>query len=373
MKILHLITSLKVGGAESALVNLLSKIVNRDENEHIVAYFHSGLNVKKIEDLGVKCVRFSGIFSTYDPILFLRLLRFVKTFKPDLIHSSLWSANILARLIAKICKIPVVCDLHGNSFDEGKFRNWFDRKTVQLCGKIIAVSDSVKDSYLKNITDQQDKVVVIKNGIDFELIRNKALINPLIRKDFGILDSDFVIGAVGRLEPIKSYDILIKAFSEFLKIGDVGKSKLIIVGDGSQRAYLEGLVKRLNLEENVIFVGFRSDSYKFYQLFNCFALSSHSEGLSIALLEAMTFELPVITTHYDLERHDVIKPGINGFLVSPGNINEYVLAINTLYQNSEQAKIIGARNLTLIKSEFSIEGVVSGYQEVYNELLSKKL
>jgi glycosyltransferase involved in cell wall biosynthesis len=383
MNILHLITSLKVGGAETALVNYLSKVIDHkiighDGNTHLVAYFHHGPNADKIRDLGVKIYQVSGVFSIYDPVFFFRLAKLIKFIKPDIIHSSLWSANISARLVSKFYKIPVICDLHGNSFDEGKLRNWFDRRTVNYCAKIVAVSDSVKDAYLKNIIGVNcsacSKLVVIKNGID---VKHKACVAPLTRKDFGLLPSDFVVGAVGRLEPIKSYDILVRAFARFLRDNNAARAKLVIVGDGSQRQMLEDLAKSLNIEEHVVFTGFRHDAYKIYPIFDCFALSSQSEGLSIALLEAMAFSLPVITTNLDSSRHDVIKPGINGFLVCPNDIESYANAINKFFSNREMARGIGLNNAKLVRSDFCIDGVVDGYQKLYQsaheDFLSKKL
>jgi len=379
MNILHLITSLKVGGAESALVYYLSKVVGHDENTHSVAYFHHGPNAEKIEKLGIKIYKIPGLFFTYDFFFFLNLKRVIKLIRPDIIHSSLWSANIIARLISKFSKIPVICDLHGNSFDEGKLRNWFDRRTVNYCAKIVAVSDSVKDSYLKNIIGESSKLVVIKNGIDVQALRAKAFSSPLSRKDFGFSDNDFIVGAVGRLEPIKSYNVLIKAFACLppfchpeLDSGSNARAKLCIVGGGSQAEELATLVKNLKIEEHIVFTGFRSDAYKFYPLFDCFALSSQSEGLSIALLEAMAFGLPVISTNSDINKHDVIKPDINGFLVYPNDIESYALAINKLFQDHKNGKTlrrcIGDRNSALIKSDFYIDNVADMYQGLYQAI-----
>ncbi|MFA6534885.1 MAG: glycosyltransferase [Candidatus Babeliales bacterium] len=398
MNILHLITSLKVGGAESALVNYLSKVVDKDGNTHSVAYFHHGPNAKKIEDLGINIYKIPRFFFTYDLCSFWCLKNIVKLVCPDVIHSSLWSSNIIARLISKIYKIPVICDLHGNSFDEGRLRNWFDRRTVNYCAKIVAVSDSVKDSYLKNIIGSKNltdacnynnecrkmranansKLVVIKNGIDVQALRDKAFKDPLTRKDFGFSDNDFVIGAVGRLEPIKSYDVLIKAFALLTSFchsePDPGsKNKLCIVGAGSQRIQLETLVKALKIEEHVVFTGFRSDAYKFYPIFDCFALSSQSEGLSIALLEAMAFGLPVISTNLDISSHDVITPEVNGFLVYPNDIEGYALAINKLFKDHQNGqplrRDINKRNLELVRTEFCIDGVVDKYQQLYQTVV----
>ena len=398
MNILHLITSLKVGGAESALVNYLSKVVGKDGNTYSVAYFHHGPNAKKIENLGIKTYQISGSISIYDTVFFFRLAKLIKFIKPDVIHSSLWSANIIARLIYKFSKIPVICDLHGNSFDEGRLRNWFDRRTVNYCAEIVAVSDSVKDSYLKNIIGSKNltdacncnnecskmqanansKLVVIKNGIDVQALRDKAFKDPLSRGDLGLSNDDFIVGAVGRLEAIKSYDVLIKAFALLTSFchseSDPGsKTKLCIVGDGSQRIQLEALVKALKIEEHVVFTGFRSDVYKFYPIFDCFALSSQSEGLSIALLEAMAFGLPVISTNLDISSHDVITPEVNGFLVYPNDIEGYALAINKLFKDHQNGqplrRDINKRNLELVRTEFCIDGVVDKYQQLYQTVV----
>ena len=147
MKIVYLITSLKIGGAESCLVSLLSELKRSKEtfseetfNVNVcVIYFHYGPNVKKIEDLGFKTYKISGFIKTYDPIFFFRLFRLIQTLKPNLIHSSLWSANIIGRLLSKLFKIPIVCDLHNDISFNGFFRNFLEKKTYKIPAELIAV------------------------------------------------------------------------------------------------------------------------------------------------------------------------------------------------------------------------------------------
>jgi glycosyltransferase involved in cell wall biosynthesis len=242
------------------------------------------------------------------------------------------------------------------------------------------VSDSVKRSYLENIirsanlgTAQigcEKKLVIIKNGIDIELLKAKALNKKLVRGDFGIAEHDFVVGAVGRLEPIKSYDILIKAFGLFINMGNnrINNAKLLIIGEGSQTKVLQELVCSLGLQDKVILAGYRPDSYSFYPLFDCFALSSRSEGLSIALLEALAFGLPVISTNRGKE-HDVISDGVNGFLVEPEKINELASAIQILYLNANLRQQMSSCNLELVKACFSMTSVVNKYKKIYCEVV----
>jgi glycosyltransferase involved in cell wall biosynthesis len=377
MKIVHLISGLKIGGAESALLNFLSKVVN-DEDEHLVICFHHGVNVEKIERIGFRVYQVRGFFFRYDIVCFLRLKKLIKTLNPAIIHTACWSANIFGRIVGYQLKIPVICDIHGNSFDEGWFRNWLDRLTVGVPEKFIAVSDGARDSFLQNIINKvkskkllATRLVTIKNGVDFEAVYKTAEQNKLMRQTFGLDVHDFVIGAVGRLEPIKSYDILLRAFALFKARLLCDNVKLCIVGDGSQRDYLRQLSKQLNIETAVVFVGERSDAVCFYPLFDCFALSSQSEGLSIALLEAMCFGLPIVTTH-KTKIHDIIVDGINGFLVEPCDLSGMIEVFEKLYSDKNIALKIRSENKMLVCTVFNLDSVVAQYKKIYSEINSSK-
>lgn len=376
MKILHFITSLKVGGAETALTNFLSYTHQKlaASTNHTVIYLYEGPHAEKIQKLGIPTHQLKGLLHKYDPVAFWRLIRFIKKVKPDIIHTSLWAANVMGRIAGKLLGIPVISDLHGSAVDEGSFRNWLDALTAPLAHKIVAVSPSVQTAYQqaaipKIMGEKQRNLViqnlcVINNGIDIDLVRATASKQPLNRSDFNWSERDFVIGAVGRLEPIKSYDVLIRAFALLLKNKDLNKlPKLCLIGDGSEMHKLKALAHMLDLGNNIYFAGSRSDAIKFYPLFDCFALSSKSEGLSIALLEALCFGLPIISTHQNL-KHDVITHQINGFLVPVGDEQALAQALLTLINNSDMAEAIHTANLELIKS-FDLAQTASTYHELY--------
>jgi glycosyltransferase involved in cell wall biosynthesis len=389
MKVLHIITSLKIGGAESALYNFLEYITAKKSDlasHHYVAYFHHGPNVEKINSLGIKTYHIKGLIFIYDPLFFICLKRVICKISPNIIHTALWSANIIGRLLGKYIEIPVICDLHGNSFHEGYFRNKLDQHTVGLAYKNIAVSNSVIEAYQKNIIKNFHKkslqkkvfsrVVVIQNGIDVKLIRNKTVNQKSFRSKIGLNKNDFVIGTVGRLDPIKSYDVLIKAFSMFFEnyktifTPEFQHPKLCIVGEGKDEQKLKYLSERFNLTKHVIFAGAHPDAYKFYPLFSCFVLSSQSEGLSIALLEALAFGLPVITTNNG-STHEVISDKINGFLVPINNPNKLAEAFIKLYNNQPLLIKMKAANKQLVEKFFNIEKVVYNYKKIYQEVFVK--
>lgn len=373
MKILHLITSLKIGGAESALVNFLQAIKHPPytQDTHIVAYFHDGPNVQVLQQLGFELHHITGRLSYTSPEALWKLAKLIKTTKPDILHSALWSANIIGRCMARLFKIPIICDIHGNSFDEGIFRNWFDRATAHYANAIVAVSTSTQEAYKKNILSRSKKkpaIITINNGIDCHALRIKAQEHPRTRQEFGLSTTDFVIGAIGRLEPIKSYDLLIKAFHNIvqkkLKLQTI---KLMIVGGGSQEGALRELTEHLGIQQNVIFVGAQPHAIGFYPLFDCFALSSQSEGLSIALLEALCFGLPIITTHH-AKNHDVIVDRMNGLLVPCNNIPSLADAITTLATDKSLQTVMNSNNRILVENDFSLQSTVDSYDQLYKKI-----
>lgn len=373
MKILHIISSLKIGGAEIALCNLLEKL-SHQKFEHHVAYFHNGPCEQKLRDLGIRTYPIQGLLHRYDFRAFWQLNQLIKQIDPDIIHSSLWAANVMGRMLAWHHKLPIICDLHGNSKDEGKIRNMFDRLTLPLATNVIAVADSVYDAYKEHIIGSRVhllyKLIVIKNGIDARTLRTKAAEISLTRTDLGIPKNAFVIGSVGRLELIKSYDVLLQAFALlYNKSNDLQRPLVLcLVGDGSQADYLKKLARGLGVSHAVIFMGSQANAYHYNRLFDCFALSSQSEGLSLALLEALCFSLPIVTTH-TTPKHDVITHNVHGFLVPPNNPQILADYLHKLYYNSELAQSMQRANAELIGASFDLEGVAQQYAQLYRQLI----
>jgi glycosyltransferase involved in cell wall biosynthesis len=372
MRILHVITSLKIGGAESALVNFLT-VANNNPHEHIVVFFHKGPNVERLHALGIKTYHITGIVTYCDLIGILRLAKLIKALQPSLIHSALWSANIIGRLMARCFSLPIVCDIHGNSLAEGKYRNLLDRLTVDYATKLVAVSSSVYAAYRDNIIATQknrsldNNLVTINNGIDYHTVHRLAQQHYQTRKNFGLTDDDFVVGAIGRLEPIKNYNVLISAFAQCLLATNSKKIKLVIVGGGSQEQELKLLCTKIGIKNNVIFTGYRTDAVGFYSLFDCFVLASQSEGLSISLLEALCFGLPIITTSAT-HQHDVIENNTHGIVIQPGNELQLSSSIKTLFETAGKIESMRQANKFLVMQNFSLNTTINLYHDLYKTL-----
>lgn len=372
MKIVHFITSLKMGGAETALYNSLVHPENQ-HHQHSVITLYDGPIGKKIADAGIPIYHLSGMMHRYDPFLFTRLYSLIKKLQPDVLHTALWSANLLGRLIGHLLNIPIVCDLHGQAANEGTFRNIIDRHTLGYADAFIAVSETVAHGFNHVLANKSERspatnLETIRNGIDVLAVHNYADKHHRTRNQEGLAQEHFVIGSVGRLEPIKSYHILIEAFAQLYEANPTSHNilRLFIVGNGSQRTILEALTHRRGIAHAVTFAGERSDAQALYQLFDCFVLSSQSEGLSIALLEALCFELPLVSTHNN-PTHDVINHNQNGLLVPANNVQALAQALNKLFHNPLLRISMENYNKNLIAT-YDLSNNVKKYNNLYRLL-----
>ena len=378
VKILHFITSLKIGGAETALYNLLEYWTERRENDHAVLYIHGGPYEKRIRALGIPVYQLKGLVSPYDFVAWRRLKKIIARVRPDVIHSALWSANVMSRIVSRSSGIPLVCDLHGDCKHYGAMRNFFTKCSQRFGDSkaIVAVSSAVRKSFIE-IIGGEENVQLIRNGVSVDKIRERGGEQILLRQKLGVSDDDFVIGSVGRLNKIKRYDLLIDALARCVKAGKkeavAPNMVLILVGDGPERDALTSCAKSLSVEQKVIFVGEQENPYPFYKLFDCFALSSQTEGLSIALLEALAFGLPIVTTN-EKKEHDVIVDGVNGFVIPVArgdnynhNVNDLSTAFEKLYFDDRIVNSMRDENFYLVAEHFCLDKVACQYEKIYKK------
>ena len=173
IRLLHIISSLKMGGAEAVLVDLL-RCLPQNEYEHHVIYFHDGPNHTHIQALGIPTYCISGLLHQYDPLFWWRLYRVIKIINPHVILSSLWAASFAARIISVVVSVPVICAVHAEIDHHGRIRNLLDYYTLSYASAIIAVSEGVVASLVKQFDAiSVQKIVLIKNGIDVCALQKK--------------------------------------------------------------------------------------------------------------------------------------------------------------------------------------------------------
>ena len=361
-KILHVISSLKVGGAEQILFDILESL--KDNFEHEVVFFHDGPVRKRIEELGIKTTKITGLINIYDPIFLYRFVKKTINFKPDLISSSLWAANLLSRIFGKILKIPVINAIHALPIFEGKFRNKIDNISLKLATKVISVGETVsQELILKSLVNEQD-LVTIQNGINYHSLVKKFKDFGLDKNDLGFKLDNIIIGNVGRFIKAKNQDLLIQAFKN-INI-EYPHTRLLLVGVGPEEQNLRDLAKGLGIENFVTFI-VGQPAYKYLTIMDIFALPSKFEGLPIALLEAMACGLPTIVTGKN-NSHEIINPLENGLIIETDNINQLSHAIIKLILNPELKNKLALNGQNHIQQNYNITLMTNKYRNLFNKL-----
>ena len=163
--ILHVISSLKVGGAEHVLCDLVEGL--SDEYDQHVAYFHKGPLLERLTDLGVQTHSLKGLFCPYEPLSILKFLMLVSKIKPDLVHSSLWLANVFSMFFGPCLEVPTIISLHNNLEQDGVFRNFIYKIILKFPCYVVAVSQEVFSGFKRKFPEfPANKSFVIKNGIE---------------------------------------------------------------------------------------------------------------------------------------------------------------------------------------------------------------
>jgi glycosyltransferase involved in cell wall biosynthesis len=367
--LVHIISNLGIGGAETVLYQLLCRL-DMNQFDHKVIYFHDGPYVQKIRELGIPVYQVKGVVAPYDPLFLVRFFSLIKKLKPDCLHTVLWAANLLGRIAAWKYNLPLVQALHNNQDQNGGLRRFIDRFSPKVPGPIVAVSDGVGESvaaYTPWVNTQG--MCVIKNGIDPLEVQERAALESVKREDLGLLPDHFVIGTVGRFEPVKNYSFLLTAFA--VLYDKYRKERLVLVGQGSQEHFLRRRAYYLGIDEQVRFIT-GHPAYKYYGVFDCFVMTSYKEGLSMALLEAMSMGLPCIVTCSDV-RHDVLVHEENGLVVPPGNPQLLADALDRLVQDEALRIRLGNAAKKTIEQCFTIDSMVNGYTKIYQQAMAQRV
>ncbi|WP_181317579.1 glycosyltransferase [Photobacterium kishitanii] len=359
MKILLVITGLGMGGAENLVVNLADKYVEQG-HEVVIAYaFGDAVVTPKNENiqlvsLGVSS--YSDFFSAY-----FKLRALVTKFQPDVIHSHMIHANLLARLVRLTTKVPrLVCTAHSIN-EGGCLRMLAYRMTDNLVDISTNVSQEAADKFIELGAAPAKKMKAVLNGIDTNTFMFSADKRIKYRKQF-CLNDDKLIVAVGSLNLPKDYPNLLNAIS--IVVANKLNVKVKVIGDGPLKDNLLQLVDELNLADVVEFVGISRDVSGIMSASDLFVLSSSFEGFGLVVAEAMACERPVVATDCGGVKEVV---GSIGKLVAPENSDDLAKGIIEVLNKPEQElQQLGKQGRQRILNKYSLDYVVEQYMNLYN-------
>lgn len=252
--------------------------------------------------------------------LFQEVFRLIVNERPDVIVCH----NMLTTLICWLARIfglrffRLAAMVHGLDYSK-HYRNWVYLIPV----KLISISSYTTD-WLLRLGVNRTRIVEVPNGVDSEVFnkKNAKYYREEIRSEFGLDNTDFVFGLVGRMG-IKGHDLLIRAVAEIIHERGYTNVKALLVGTGAKFESFQELARNLGVENNICFAGLRLDSYRFYPAMDVYTLlSTEGEVLPISIIEAMAYGLPTIAS--DLSGIPDLINGQNGTLVIPGDLDDIV-------------------------------------------------
>jgi glycosyltransferase involved in cell wall biosynthesis len=371
MKVLHLISSGGMYGAESVVATLASNLQNRGEDT-IVGIFDNAHRPKndasdRIEKAGVKVIRIpcSG---RADRLTVRAIRELIRTEQIDILHSHGYKADIYGYLATRRLRIPIIATRHNQRGLRHtlaiRLYEFLDILFLRRFNTVAAVSDLIAEELLKAGIAPQ-KVTVIGNGIDVSRFVGAS---PTLSEELN-KGQRLLIGTAGRLISQKGMEYFLMAASEVLK--KFPTLLFGIVGEGPHRPALERSMKDLGIERNVIFTGPRSDMPNVYASFDVFVLPSLEEGMPMTVLEALASGLPVIATKVGAVAR-LVFPNQTGILVQPREAAGLAAALISLIGDTELRVRLGENGRSLVQNEYSSSVMSQRYLRLYEELLNEK-
>jgi glycosyltransferase involved in cell wall biosynthesis len=365
IRIAYLIPGLHYGGMERLLHDLTKSLPPRGFEVHVVIV--GGFFGRFAEGLAdVAHLHQVPAMSKLSLVYPGPLVDVLRRIAPDVVHShaGVW---FKASRAARLAGVPVVIHTeHGRRVPDLVTDRWIDNLASRSTDMVIAVSEALAEVLRGRVVHDPRRLRVITNGVDVERLRPAPDVAAL-RRDLDIPPGTPVIGSVGRLEPVKNYQLTLRALARMGEHEAGPPPLLLLVGDGSERGMLEELARTLGVADRVRFLGWRDEVERLYGAFDLFTLSSRSEGMSISLLEAMsTGSCPVVTDVGG--NRGVLGPELASSLVPSGDDAALAAAWRHHLADAGLRQTVGRRARARVQREFSLERMVDDHVEIYRQL-----
>lgn len=352
MRILHVITSLRTGGAEKLMVDLLPRL--RQMGHQVDLCVFDGIKTafyQELEKSGVKIYSLREGGSVYDVRNILALKRIMKHY--DIVHTHNTAPQLFAA-IANIFGSQILVTTEHNTTNRRRdkwYLKWGDQWMYGQYKKIICISDQARENLVKYM-GEDSKIITIYNGIDIARFANAL---PLEANN----DNCKKITMVSAFRPQKDHKTLIKAFCLLPEC-----YRLLLVGDGEMKNETELYAKQFSCSDRIVFLGNRSDIPAILKSSDVVVLSSHYEGLSLSSIEGMASGTPFIAS--DVEGlHEIVND--YGILVPHEDANALACAIQSICEDKEYAKKI-AKQCQNRARQFDISQMAERYDQTYQQI-----
>lgn len=353
MKILQVITSLRTGGAEKLIVDMVPLYLEQGHQVDVLLFDGAETPFKKqLRDKGVTIYQLGEGGSVYNPLYIFKLIPFLRNY--DIVHTHNTACQLFTAIAGLFSSTILVTTEHNTS---NRRRNWkgyklLDKWMYSRYQSVICISDKAYDN-LRQYLGSDKSLKVIYNGIDVNLYR-------MAEVDFSLKHGKTIVTMVAGFRPQKDQDTLVKAF-QYLP---ADQYELWLIGDGERRLDVENLVNELNLSAIVRFWGIRNDVPVFLKSSDIIVMSSHYEGLSLSSIEGMSVGKPFVASDVD-GLHEVTQNA--GILFPHGDAKALADIILHLREDPAYYQQIADRCLYRA-AEFDIHKTVDQYLQFYQSL-----
>lgn len=380
-RIVHLIEALGSGGAERLLYTNLKHLDRSRFQSEVMTVFSGATHWKEsIESLGVKVTSLDCRNLRDLPRGVQRLRRRLRNSRPDLIHTHLWAANVIGRVAGRLTGIPVISSIHNpdhepDAWEDGATVSPLKRRLAQLldrwtadfgCERLVAVSEYVRRSAHTRLGFPLERIDLLYNPIDVDQFKTST---PRMRQnlieELGLPDGSVILLNVARVSPQKGLLYAIRALPAVLK--KYPGAYLVSVGalvDQYWFSQLQAEVASLGVADRVHFLGVRRDIPELLRSCDLFVFPSLYEGLGISLIEAMASGCACVASMTGAIP-EVIRRGVDGRLVPPGEVHALAEAICELLNDEGERKMLGDAAARSALTRFHPDAAARNLEGIY--------
>jgi glycosyltransferase involved in cell wall biosynthesis len=308
---------------------------------------------------------------SFDPGVWRPLRTLVRDRRIDIVHAHDYKTNFIAWLLGKATTALPLSTVHGwtgHSWRERWVYYPADKRVLSRFPHLVAVSDDIRRELIRHGA-KPARVTTILNGIDATRFRRQPALRASLRESLGVRQDAILIGAVGRLEPQKRFDLLLDVVAELVR--ERPNVAVVIVGEGSVRTELESHIARLSLGGHVTLTGHRSDIVALHSAFDLFVQSSDYEGTPNAVLEAMALETPIVATDVggtsEVARHEQ-----EALIVPGGDRSALRAAIDLALADRDGRLARATRARHRVETELSFSARMARLEAIYVQLMRER-